>query len=70
MVGEADRRSVEGTFFKVMVNGNLSYAFEVKSGVIRGDILSSLLFIMFIDYVMKKVAEETNAGVVWGMDVS
>ena len=55
----------DGTFCKVMVDGSLSDAFEVKSGVIQGGILSSLLFIMVIDYVMRKVAEETNAGIVW-----
>ncbi|KAK4296122.1 hypothetical protein Pmani_031359 [Petrolisthes manimaculis] len=55
----------EGTFCKVMVDGSLSDAFEVKSGVIQGGILSPLLFIMVIDYVMRKVAEETNAGIVW-----
>ena len=55
----------EGTFCKVMVDGSLSDAFEVKSGVIQGGILSPLLFILVIDYVMRKVVEETNAGIVW-----
>ena len=55
----------EGTFCKVMVDGTLNDAFEVKSGVIQGGILSPLLFVMVIDYVMRKVAVETNAGIVW-----
>ena len=56
----------EGTFCKVIVDGSLSDDFEVKSGVIQGGILSLLLFNMVIDYVMRKVAEETNARIVWG----
>jgi len=48
-----------------MVDGSLSDAFEVKSGVIQGGILSTLLFVVVIDYVMKKVARETDAGIVW-----
>ena len=56
----------EGTFCKVMSDGSLSEAFEVKSGVIQGGIVSPLLFVLVIDYVMRRVAEETNAGIVWG----
>lgn len=35
------------------------------SGVIQGGILSPLLFVVVIDYVKKKVATETDAGIVW-----
>ena len=56
----------DGTHCKVMVDGSLSDAFEVKSGVIQGGILSPLLFIMVIDYVMKRVVRNTNGGIVWG----
>ena len=49
-----------------MRDGSLSEAFEVKSGVIQGGIVSPLLFVLVIDYVMRRVAEETNAGIVWG----
>ena len=52
-------------FVMLWLMGLLSDAFEVKSGVIQGGILSPLLFIMVIDYVMRKVAEKTNAGSVW-----
>ena len=48
-----------------MVGGSLSDAFEVRSGVIQGGILSPLLFIILIDFVMRKVTEETNAGIMW-----
>ena len=53
-----------------MSDGSLSEAFEVKSGVIQGGIVSPLLFVLVIDYVMWRVAEETNAGIVWEMDVN
>ena len=58
----------DGTHCKVMVDGSLSDAFEVKSGVIQGGILSPLLFIMVIDYVMKRVTAVRidNGGIVWG----
>ena len=44
----------------------MSEAFEVKSGVIQGGIVSPLLFILVIEYVMRRDAEETNTGIVWG----
>lgn len=42
----------------------MSDAFELKSGVIQGEILSPLLFVGVISYVMNKVAWETDAGIV------
>ena len=39
----------EGKFCKVMSDGSLSEAFEVKSGVIQGGILSPLLFLLVIE---------------------
>ena len=38
-----------GTFCKVMSDGFLSEAFEVKSGVIQGGILSPFLFVLVIE---------------------
>ena len=55
----------ENTFCKVMVDGCLSDFFQVKSGVIQGGILSPLLFVLVIDYVLKKVVEETGVGIIW-----
>ena len=46
---------LEGTFCKVMSDGSLSEAFEFKSGVIQGGIVSPLLFVLVIDYVMRRV---------------
>ena len=48
----------EGTSCKVMVDGCLSDSFEVKSGVIQGGILSPLLFVLVMDFVMRKVKQK------------
>ena len=55
----------DGNSCKVMVDGSLSDPFEVKSGVLQGGILSPLLFVLVIDYIMKKVKGETDAGILW-----
>ena len=55
----------ENTSCKVMVDGCLTDPFEVKSGVLQGGILSPLLFILVIDFIMKKVKAETDAGIDW-----
>ena len=52
----------EGTSCKVIVDGCLSDPFEVKSGVMQGAILSPLLFVLVMDYIMKKVKIENEAG--------
>ena len=56
------------TFCQVMVDGNLTDPFEVKSGVLLGRILSPLLFILVIDYVMGKVLEGRNYGIQWKLN--
>ena len=43
----------------------MSESFYFGSGVIQGGILSPLLFILVMDYVMKKVVNETRVGIVW-----
>ena len=54
------------TFCQVLVNGNLTEPFEVKSGLIQGGILSPVIFIMYIDFIFKKVLnEENNFGIKW-----
>ena len=48
----------------VMVDGNLSDPFEVTTGVLQGDVLAPFLFIMLIDYLMKRATEDTESGIV------
>ena len=57
-----------GTFCKVMVDGSFTDAFEVKSGVLQGGILSPLMFILVVDYVMRKVLQGMNYGIQWKGD--
>ena len=56
----------EGTSCKVMVDSCLSDPSEVKSGVMQGGILLPLLFVLLMDYIMKKVKVETEAGILSG----
>ena len=53
-----------------MSDGSLSETFEVKSGVIQGGILSPLVFVLVIDYVMRRVAEETMLELCGEMDIN
>ena len=48
----------------VMVDGNISDPFQVTTGVLQGDVLAPLLFIILIDYLMTKATEDTDSGVV------
>ena len=42
-----------------------THPFEVKSVVLQGGILFPLLFVLLIDYIMKKVNAETDEGIDW-----
>lgn len=65
---------IPGKFVKVMMNKNkntsckrvvhacLSDSFKVKSGVIQGDNFLPLLFVLVIDYVVKRTETEPYAG--------
>ena len=53
------------TFCQVMVYGKLTDSFKVKTDVLQGGIPSPLLFILVIDYVMRKVLEGGNYGIQW-----
>ncbi len=45
----------------VMVDGNISETFNVTTGVLQGDVLAPFLFIVLLEYLMKK---NTNSVVV------
>ena len=48
----------EDTYCKVVHNGQLSEKFDIKTGVRQGCLLSTFLFILAIDWLMR----ETTAG--------
>ena len=48
----------------VMVDGNLSDPFEVTTGVLQGDVLAPFLFVVLVDYVLKKATSQLDSGVV------
>ena len=48
----------------VMVDGNLSDPFDVTTGVLQGDVLAPFLFVVLVDYLLKKVTSQLDSGVV------
>ena len=55
----------EGFECAVLHEGKLSEYFEVGTGVKQGCLLSGLLFLLAIDWLMKKVTEERETGIEW-----
>ena len=49
----------------VIGNGGISEWFEVRSGVRQGCVMSGLLFIIGIDWIMKKTCEGERSGIRW-----
>lgn len=48
----------------VMVDGNISDLFDVSTGVLQGDVLAPFLFVILVDYLLKKATSELDSGVV------
>ena len=48
----------------VMVDGNLSDLFDVTTGVLQGDVLAPLPFVVLVGYLLKKVTSQLDAGAV------
>ncbi|KAL5007014.1 hypothetical protein ScPMuIL_015820 [Solemya velum] len=53
------------TEFKCSVGDSKDISFHVKSGVRQGCVMSSLLFILSIDWVMRSSLSDKNAGIRW-----
>ena len=47
-----------------MVDGGLSDSFDVTTGVLRGDVLAPFLFVVLVDYLLKKATSQLDSGVV------
>ena len=48
----------------VMVDGGLSDPFDVTTGVLQGDVLAPFLFVVLVDYLLKKATSQLEFGVV------
>ena len=48
----------------VMVDGGLSDPFDVTTGVLQGDVLDPFLFVVLVDYLLKKATSQLDSGVV------
>ena len=47
----------------VMVEGGLSDPFDVTTGVLQGDVLAPFLFVVLVDYLLKKATSQLDSGV-------
>ena len=48
----------------VMVDRGLSDPFDVTTGVLQGDVLAPFLFVVLVDYLLKKATSQLDSGVV------
>ena len=52
----------------VALNNNMQTNwFDINSGVRQGDILSPMLFLIAIDWVMRRTTEDKKRGIQWGI---
>ena len=49
----------------VLDEGEESEWFKVKAGVKQSDVMSSFIFLIMIDWIMKNVTERNNTGIRW-----
>jgi hypothetical protein len=61
------KKTYEKTNCKIVHEGTLTDSFEVKTGVRQGCLLSPFLFLLAIDFVMKRSLHNTRNGIQWGL---
>ncbi|VDO92593.1 unnamed protein product [Schistosoma margrebowiei] len=59
------RNSYDGLQFKVVHGGQLTDAFQVRTGVRQGCLLSPFLFLLVVDWLMKTSTSEGKHGMQW-----
>ena len=55
----------ESSSCQVIHNGKLSESFEMSRGVRQGCLLSSMIFIMVVDWIMGEVEDQGKTGIQW-----
>ena len=48
----------------VMVDGGLSDPFDITTGVLQGDVLAPFLFVVLVDYLLKRATSQLDSGAV------
>ncbi|VDP24180.1 unnamed protein product [Schistosoma margrebowiei] len=59
------RNSYDELNCKIVIGGQLTKSFEVKTGIRQGCLLSSFLFLLVIDWIMKTSTPEGKHGIQW-----
>src|SRR5579871_1749783 len=59
------KKIYEGTSCKVVHDGKLTDSFQVNTGVRQGCLLSPFLFLLAIDWIMKRSTEQKRTGIQW-----
>ncbi|VDP64214.1 unnamed protein product [Schistosoma curassoni] len=59
------RSSYDGLQSKVVHGGQLTDAFQVRTGVRQGCLLSPFLFLLVVDWIMKTLTSEGKRGIQW-----
>ena len=60
VIGALYNNSKSAVVLAVMVDGNISDLFEVSTGVLQGDVLAPFLFIILVDYLLKKATSDLD----------
>ena len=51
----------------VLTEGGIGESFSVKSGVKQGCVMSGFLFILVIDWIMRKTVTRNDTGIQWSL---
>ena len=57
----------EGSEYAVVDNNETSDWFKIKSGVKQGCVLSGFLFLLVVDWVMKRTTADKQRGIRWNL---
>ena len=64
-IGKNCSSNVKGSKCAVIDGGGKTDWFDVKSGVRQGCVMSGFLFLLVIDWAMRRMLRKGNAGIRW-----